>query len=198
MDSDQLKLIQEKVNKIGILYIESLHTFPTVPSDFRPWVVKLSPSALYNCSLPLRKKLHLKTPEVKLMSIKRWVTTSMLGIDLPDGVFFSIKRREDFVTEPTPHLKKTEYTLVMLPYGNVWSQINNDTPITEEWLFSDASSGKLILEELMIKDALNPVVGYFESCYKYMLDNPEQIGIHLKRKKNLDQEIKKTKIEIIP
>lgn len=122
----------------------------------------------------------------------------MLGIDLPDGVFFSIKRREDFVTEPTPHLKKTEYTLVMLPYGNVWSQINNDTPITEEWLFSDASSGKLILEELMIKDALNPVVGYFESCYKYMLDNPEQIGIHLKRKKNLDQEIKKTKIEIIP
>ena len=52
----------------------------------------------------------------------------------------------------------------------------------EAWLWSDAG-GFTILEALMRKDAARPVKGYFRSCHDYMIANPDQIGIHLKRKR---------------
>jgi len=129
--------------------------------------------------------MKIKTPEVKWMSIKRWVSTTPEGIILPPGVFLSIKRHEDYVALPTPHLAKQEYTLLMFPYGNVWSQKTPGVPIDENWIWSE-SKGKLILEALMRKDAAFPVQGYFKSCYEYMIANPDQIGIHLKRKRKDD------------
>lgn len=128
--------------------------------------------------------MGIKTPEVKWMSIKRWVTVTPNGVTLPSGVYFSIKRREDFIPIPTPRFEKKEFVLLMFPYGNVWSQISPGTPITEEWMWSEVD-GMLILEALMRKDASNPVKGYFKSCHSYMKDHPEQIGIHLKRRKNV-------------
>jgi hypothetical protein len=51
-------------------------------------------------------------------------------------------------------------------------------------MWSDADAdGKTVLEALIEKDAASPIQGYFKSCYDYMLSNPDQIGIHLKRKK---------------
>ena len=50
-------------------------------------------------------------------------------------------------------------------------------------------AGKMtVLEALMRKDAAQPLPGYFASCHKYMIENPDQIGIHLKRKKKDDQD----------
>jgi hypothetical protein len=193
MDELTRKSLQDRIDDIPILHIKSLHTFDDVPEDFFPWQEKLSPSALYNCGLPCRKKMGLKTPEVKWMSIKRWVTNTPEGIILPAGVYLSIKRKEVFVTEPNPHLEKIEFILMMFPYGNVWSQIDKDTPITEEWLYSEASTGRLMLDELMRKDAAHPIEGYFKSCYEFMVGNPDQIGIHLKRKKSSHKE-RETKI----
>lgn len=179
--------LQQRVNEISIPWIKSLHIFKNVPKDFKPWESNLSPSALYSCSLPHRKSMGHKAHEVKWMSVKRWVTQTPSGITLPPGVCLSIKRKEEFVAMPIPKFQKKEFMLMMFPYGNVWSQISSGDPITEEWLFSE-SGGKLILEILMLKDAAKPVVKYFESCYKYMLANPDQIGIHLKRKqRNLNQ-----------
>lgn len=182
MDSDSLAKIQQAVDAIKTPFIPSLHTFKEVPPDFLPWKSGLSPSALYNCSLACRKKMGLKTPEVKWMSIKRWVTTTPLGVVLPPGSFLSIKRKEEFVPFPKPHFSKKEFVLLMFPYGNVWSQRAPGVPIDEEWIWS-FQSGRMVFESLMMKDAAHPVVGYFKSCYKYMLENPDQIGIHLKRKK---------------
>ena len=182
MEADILKKVQQKVSEIQVPWIESLHSFKKVPSDFKPWDSGLSPSALYNCSLSLRKLMKLKTPEVKWMSIKRWVTKTPEGIDLPPGVYLSIKRKEEFMASPLPHFDKKEFILIMFPYGNVWSQSAPNIPITEEWLWSEAN-GKLILEALLMRDAARPVNGYFQACYQYMNENPDQIGIHLKRKK---------------
>ncbi len=176
--------IQSKLNNVKIPYVKSLHSFADVPPDFKPWNVNLSPSALYNCSVSCRKAMKLKTPEVKWVSIKRWVSTTPSGIVLPEGCFLSIKRKESFVPYPTPHLEKRDFILVMFPYGNVWSQIEPENPITEEWLFSE-SGDKLMFERLIDKDALNPIQNYFKLCYDFMKDNPDQIGIHLKRKKNM-------------
>lgn len=181
--------IQQQVQEISIPLIRSLHTFPGVPESFRPWECGLSPSALYSCSLTCRKRMKIKTPEVKWMSIKRWVTTTPSGIELPPGVFFSIKRREDYVPFPKPHFVKLEFVLMMFPYGNVWSQRAPDVPITEEWLFEE-SGGKLILEHLMQKDAASPVDGYFKGAYtlfkqedaKRKAGLPNILWIHTKRK----------------
>lgn len=126
--------------------------------------------------------MKIKTPEVKWTSIKRWVTKTNAGIDLPPGCYISIKRKESFVAFPTPHLEKKDYILVMFPYGNVWSQQAPDVPITEEWLWSTID-GVTIFEMLLSRDALSPIKGYFKACYDFMLKNPDQIGIHLKRKK---------------
>lgn len=123
------------------------------------------------------------------MSIKRWVTVTPSGISLPLGVYYSIKRREDFFPLPKPRFEKKEFVLLMFPYGNVWSQVSPGTPITDEWMFSEID-GMLILEALMRKDAAHPVNGYFKSCYRYMREHPEQIGIHLKRRKNATTPIK--------
>jgi len=165
MEAEILQKVQQRVSGVRTPFIKSLHSFQDVPDDFRPWECGLSPSALYNCSLTCRKQMRLKTPEVKWMSIKRWVT-----------------RTQEFVAAPNPHFDKKEFILMMFPYGNVWSQSAPDVPITEDWLWSEAG-GQLIFEALMLRDAARPVAGYFQSCNRYMSDNPDQIGIHLKRKK---------------
>ena len=126
--------------------------------------------------------MKLKTPEVKWMSIKRWVTKTPEGIDLTPGVFLSIKRKEEFIAAPDPHFDKKEFILMMFPYGNVWSQSAPDVPITEDWLWSEVG-GQLIFEALLMRDAAHPIIGYFQSCHKYMEQNPDQIGIHQKRQK---------------
>lgn len=150
---------------------------------FLPWRSDLSPSALYNCSLGCRKRAGLKAPEVKWISIKRWMTTSPEhGIRLPEGVFLSIRRKESFVPYPAPRIQKVEYLIVMLPFGNVWSQRASEVPIDEPWLW-ELSEGRLILEHLVARDSENPLPGYFRSCKDFATANPEQIGIHLKRKK---------------
>lgn len=124
------------------------------------------------------------------MSIKRWVTiTPEQEITLPDGVYLSIKRKENFVPSPTPHFDKVEYVLLMFPYGNVWSQRKPEVPIDEPWLWQDAG-GMTVLEALMRRDAAHPLSGYFASCRKYALDFPDQIGIHLKRKKKVPTDSK--------
>jgi hypothetical protein len=71
----------------------------------------------------------------------------------------------------------------MFPHGNVWSQIELDVPITEEWMWSE-SDGELMFEKLLKRDAAIPINGYFKSAYDYMIKNPDQIGIHLKRQKH--------------
>lgn len=188
MKPDNAK-IQQRIQEISVPLIRSLHVFPGVPESFRPWECGLSPSALYSCSLTCRKRMKIKTPEVKWMSIKRWVTTTPGGLELPPGVFFSIKRREEYVPMPKPHFSKLEFVLVMFPYGNVWSQKGPDDPITEDWLFED-SGGKLILEHLMQKDAARPVDGYFKSANQLFKqeDTKRRSGqsnilwIHTKRK----------------
>lgn len=184
MDPKKLETLQQRIPLIRVKKIHSLHNFPGVPSDFLPWKSDLSPSALYNCSVSCRKASGIKTPEVKWMSIKRWVTTSPEGVELPEGCYLSIKRREKFVAFPSPHLEKTDFILVMFPYGNVWSQIDNGIPITEDWLWS-VHDGLTAFEMLLNKDAVKPVKGYFNSCHKFMIKNPDQIGIHLKRKRSL-------------
>jgi hypothetical protein len=126
--------------------------------------------------------MSIKTPEVKWMSIKRWVQTTPEGIQLPPGVFLSIKRHETYISDPKPYFTKLEYILLMFPYGNVWSQKSPGIPIDENWMWSDVE-GMSILEALVRKDAAHPIIGYFKSSYDYMVGNPDQIGIHLKRKK---------------
>lgn len=188
MNAEELARVQHAVNAIQIPFFPTLHTFREVPKSFYPWKCGLSPSALYNCSLACRKKARLKTLETKWMSIKRWVSVTPEGqVTLPDGVYLSIKRKEEFVPTPSPesgrpHFDKKEYVLLMFPYGNVWSQQKPDIPIREEWLWEDAG-GMTVLEALMRRDAAQPLPDYFASCHKYMIDNPDQIGIHLKRKK---------------
>lgn len=184
MDAEALARIQRSVAAVRTPHISSLHEFEGVPSGFKPWESGLSPSALYNCSLGCRKKMGIKTPEVKWMSIKRWVTKSPEGVDLPPGVYLSIKRREDFEALPKPRLVKLEFTLMMFQYGNVWSQRAPDVPITEEWLWSDVG-GMTALEALMRRDAALPVRGYFASCHRFAAENPDQIGIHLKRQRRV-------------
>jgi hypothetical protein len=174
--------IQQRVSELEPIWFRSLHAFKGVPTKFRPWKSGLSPSALYNCALPCRKQMGIKTPEVKWMSIKRWVTTTPMGIDLPEGVYFSIKRFEKYESSPEPHFEKIQYVLLMFPYGNVWSQVEPDVPITEEWMWQERG-GMLMLERLMRRDAAHPIQGYFKAAREYMIKNPDQIGIHLKRQK---------------
>jgi hypothetical protein len=189
MEPDAKARVQQQVRDIVVPFIKSLHSFPGVPESFHPWESGLSPSALYSCSLTCRKRVKIKTPEVKWMSIKRWVTTTPAGLELPPGVFFSIKRREEFVPLPKAHFVKQEFVLMMFPYGNVWSQSAPDRPITEEWLFETAGEG-LILEALMKKDAAFPVEGYFRGAHtlfrqedaKRKAGRSNILWIHTKRK----------------
>lgn len=190
MDDDLRARVQQRVSQIQVPRFDDLHRFDGVPAGFLPWECGLSPSALYNCSLKCRKQSGIKTPEVKWMSIRRWITSTPAGIDLPDGVYYSIKRHEEYSALPTPRFLKTEYVLVMLPYGNVWSQKEPGVPIDEEWLWTEVG-GKLILERLMRRDAAQPVAGYFRKVRELFLSEdskrksgrPHMIGIHLKRKK---------------
>lgn len=177
------------VERIKNIKIPNIGNNKNIPQDFLPWNVDLSPSALYNCSVACRKAVGIKTHELKWISVKRWVNITPAGVTLPSGCYLSIKRREIFEALPTPKFKKQDFVLVMFPYGNVWSQRDVDVPITEEWLWSE-EDGKTIFEHLLTKDLNKPISGYFEACYEYMKKNPDQIGIHLKRKKNL------TKIDI--
>jgi hypothetical protein len=183
MNPEEIQILQRAVSAIRIPFYSSLHEFRGVPRSFLPWECDLSPSALYNCSLACRKKAKLKTPETKWMSIKRWVTiTPEHQITLPPGTYLSIKRKEEFIPSPAPHFDKKEYILMMFPYGNVWSQRKPDVPIDEKWLW-EKTENMTILEALMRRDAAQPLPDYFASCHRYMLENPDQIGIHLKRKK---------------
>jgi len=182
MNAEELQTVQRRISALSVQRMETIHSFRGVADSFLPWESNLSPSALYNCSTSCRKASGVKTPEAKWMSIKRWVTITPEGVILPPGCFLSIKRKEKFVASPVPKLEKTDFTLVMFPYGNVWSQREPDVPITEEWLWSIVD-GRTIFEMLMDKDAVKPVQGYFLSCLNFMKKNPDQIGIHLKRKK---------------
>lgn len=180
--------LQSIVDQIKIPFVKSLHSFSDVPNEFKPWSCELSPSALYNCSVSCRKAMGIKTPELKWVSIKRWVNITPQGVVLPSGCYLSIKRKEVFVASPVPHLEKRDFILVMFPYGNVWSQIEPDVPITEDWLWS-TKDGELMFKRLVDKDALNPIKNYFKSCHDFMQQNPDQIGIHLKRKKRSSKSV---------
>ena len=182
MNDEHKARIQQRISSKEGYWFPAKHVVKSLPEDFRPWTCGLSPSALYNCALKCRKLSGIKTFETKWMSIKRWLTTTQEGINLPPGVFFSVKRYEEFIPLPQPHFEKTEYILLMFPFGNTWSQIKVGTPITEEWLWSE-ESGETMFERLLLRDAINPLHGYFERVYDYMVKNPDQIGIHLKRKK---------------
>lgn len=189
MNDDLRQTLQQRIPSIRPVWFDSLHGSRDVPPGFRPWECGLSPSALYSCSLKCRKAAGIKTPEVKWMSIKRWVTSTPDGIDMPPGVFFSVKRSEKFIPAPNPHFEKTEYVLLMFPYGNVWSQVSAGVPITEAWMWSDPGrSGLTMFERLVRKDVAFPLPGYFRKVYDYMTANPDQIGIHLKRKKARPQD----------
>jgi len=174
----------ERIARLKIKTNPHLYNSDKTPKTFFPWDVDLSPSALYGCSISCRKAMGIKTPEVKWISVKRWVNITPSGITLPPGCYLSIKRREKFEANPEPKFVKQDFVLVMFPHGNVWSQKENNIPITEEWLWSE-QNGKTIFEMLIEKDYSRPIIGYFKSCYEYMKNNPDQIGIHLKRKKNL-------------
>jgi hypothetical protein len=182
MDKEARTRIQQKILRESY-WVDSLHSVGGLPSDFRPWTCGLSPSALYACSLKCRKLAGMKTPETKWMSIKRWVTTTQEGMELPPGVFLSVKRKEQYSAVPQPHFMKTEYILLMFPHGNMWSQVSPGVPFTEEWLWS-AEDGLTMFEKLQMRDAAHPLPGYFERVHKYMMENPDQIGIHLKRKRS--------------
>lgn len=184
LDEETKQKIQQDVSDINIPKFTKLHTFKDVPDDFVPWGCDLSPSALYSCSLKCRKNSNIKTPEVKWVSIRRWVTITPCGINLPDGVYLSIKRKENYVAFPKPSFQKTEYILLMFPYGNVWSQIEPEVPITEEWLWSK-DQGVTMLERLMKRDAAYPLKDYFKNVHDYLINNPDQVGIHLKRKRKI-------------
>ena len=187
LSEEDLARLQQRVSEIPDFWFDALHKMEGVPDDFRPWESGLSPSALYSCSLKCRKAAKVKTPEVKWMNIKRWVTTTPLGVELPKGVYFSIKRHEHFVSLPEPHLEKTEFVLLLLPFGNVWSQTAPPSkdefhPIDEEWMWSE-EGGIMMFERLVRRDAAEPVPGYFKRVLRFMEKHPDQIGIHLKRKK---------------
>jgi len=173
--------IQQRISQVSVPHVEA--AYAGVPAEFRPWESNLSPSALYACSVTCRKAMGIKTPEVKWMSMKRWVGTTPAGIVLPDGCYLSIKRKETFVARPEPKIVKQHFVLMMFPYGNVWSQIRPDEPITEDWLWSQDEDDRTMFELLLAKDADRPVQGYFKSCAAYMKKYPDQIGIHLRRKR---------------
>lgn len=187
MDNEIRSSIQQRISKESY-WVDSIHRSPGLPEDFRPWTCGLSPSALYSCSLKCRKQSRIKTPETKWMSIKRWVTSSNEGVELPPGTFFSVKRHEKYSAAPSPHFVKTEYILLMFPHGNCWSQTSPGVPINENWLWKE-EGGLLMFERLLMRDAAHPLVGYFDRVHRYMVDNPDQIGIHLKRKRRTDEPI---------
>lgn len=176
------KALKEKISKITIPLRPEIYE-PPVPLDFVPWEVDLSPSALYTCSVGCRKSAGMKTPELKWISVKRWVNISPTGsVPLPPGCYLSIKRRETFEAFPAPKFKKEDYMLVMLPYGNIVFTDLEGKPFEESYLWIE-SNGITNFESLLENDINNPLPGYFQSCYDYMQKNPDQIGIHLKRKK---------------
>lgn len=183
MDEETKQNLQHEISQLKIKWFESLHGEENLPKDFRPWSCDLSPSALYNCSLKCRKQMNINTPETKWVSLKRWATSTSSGIELPVGVWYSTKREERFVALPEPHYEKRDFILLLFPYGNVWSQKAPDVPINEEDLF-EKINGIFFLERLMNKDAAFPIKGYFEKVYHYLQKNPDQVGIHLKRKKS--------------
>jgi hypothetical protein len=183
MDNSTKEKIQQQVDSVNDQYILNINV-AGVPKDFKAWTSGMSPSAMYSCSLHCRKKLKLKTPEVKWMSVKRWSQYSPSGIKLPDGVYLSVKRLETYAAYPAPELSKTEYIILMFRYGNVWSQYSSILPITEEWMWSKNQTGMSNFESLMKKDYSVPINNYTAVCYRYYVDNPDQMGIHLKRKRN--------------
>lgn len=152
-----------------------------VPLGWTPWASGLSPSALYGCTIPCRKALKHKIHEAKWVSIKRWMNFTAEGIELPTGCYFSMRRKEGFEALPHPRLVKTDYVVLMFPFGNVFS-LNNGEPITEEWLWSE-NNGKLNYEILHEKDSEEPLPGYIMSSYRYAIHHPELLGIHLKKRK---------------
>lgn len=181
MAQNAKEILQSKIDSIDVTRYVGAHKFPDVPVDFFPWKNEISPSALYNCALPLRKQSKIKTPETKWTSIKRWTTVTPNGIKLPEGVYYSVKRSDTFMSDPEPRFEKIEYSLILLPYGNVITHFAPETPMTEQLLFMDVD-GKTTLERLLDHDVEKPIAGYFKSVLKYMNENPDQIGIHLRRK----------------
>jgi hypothetical protein len=155
-----------------------------VPLNFIPWEVDLSPSALYTCSVTCRKLLGHKTPELKWISVKRWVTLTPAGVTLPPGCYLSIKRRESFEAIPRPKFVKQDYILLLMPYGTVFFGDGEGRPLSEPDIWLQTGSGRTYFEEMLEKDINNPLPGYFKTCHTYFANNPEQVGIHLKRKKS--------------
>jgi len=155
------------------------HSFAGVPKDFWPWKANISPSALYSCSLPLRKRSGKKTPETKWKNMKRWTEQLASGEFLPEGVYVSEKRQELFIPTPDPRFERVLHVLVLLPYGNVETIAN----LPESYLMEVAENGQTHVQNMVDHDAKNPIQGYFAACLKYKEENPDQVGIHLKRMK---------------
>jgi hypothetical protein len=181
MEKEVVKSLQSKLNSLDVSISKDFYDAEGIKSDFIPWTSGLSPSALYNCSLKCRKSLGMKTPEVKWISIKRW--TSELPetqLTLPNGIFYSIKRLEEY--EPNngkPYLKKTEYFILLLPHGNICFMNVDSLPLNEVDFFKMINN-KYYIESVIKNDIENPMKGYLKRC-KEMFDEED-----LKRKNNED------------
>lgn len=170
--------LQEKMDQIQLRKLTGNFGHGDVPEDFLPWMEDISPSALYSCSLPLRKKVGKKTPETKWKNMKRWSEQLSTGEFLPDGIYISEKRQELFVPSPIPKFEKIHHVLVLLPYGNVFIVSNGSEPD-----ILNVENGEIVLQTMINEDSKNPLPGYFKSCFDYKVQNPDQVGIHWKRMK---------------
>ncbi|NBW00069.1 MAG: hypothetical protein EBR67_11320, partial [Proteobacteria bacterium] len=121
------KSFKERIKNITIPMLPEAYS-DGVPHTFIPWEANLSPSALYNCSVACRKAAGHKTPELKWVSVKRWVNITPAGVTLPNGCFLSVKRRETFEAMPRPKFIKQDYVLLLMPYGNLFYWNNEGDP----------------------------------------------------------------------
>lgn len=182
MDSTLLQNIQKRIMGLNPANINERLKIAGVPYGWTPWTSGLSPSALYGCTIPCRKAAKQKIHEAKWVSIKRWMNITASGVELPPGCYFSMRRKEGFEARPSPRLVKTDFIILMFPYGNVYS-LNDGEPITEEWMWTE-TNGKYNYEYLHAKDSEEPLNGYIMASYKYAIHHPELLGIHLKKRKS--------------
>jgi len=181
-DQTTLENVQKRIMNLIPTGLNERLKASGVPYGWAPWSSGLSPSALYGCTIPCRKAAKQKILESKWVSIKRWMDMTSYGLELPSGCYFSMRRKEGFEAFPEPKLVKTDYVILMFPYGNVFA-INGSEPITEDWVWQEVE-GKLNFERLYEQDSNNPLPGYIMTAYKYAMHHPELLGIHLKKRKS--------------
>lgn len=180
IDKNALLSIQERIMGLNPKGVQDRIKAAGVPYGWTPWTSGLSPSALYGCTIPCRKALKLKIHEAKWVSIKRWMNITASGIELPPGCYFSMRRKEGFEALPHPRLVKTDFVVLMFPFGNVFA-LNGSDPITEDWMWTE-NNGKLNFELLHEKDSEEPLANYIMASYKHAIHHPELLGIHLKKR----------------